>query len=352
MKEQRRNHDPYERGFADKLYESYIGTPPTAPHERPPQQRRPAPRRVRKSHPKAYRPYRKVRYIFLSLLMLVVLAVVLVVFVLGDQPVFESYGHLSDSSTILLAGTDESGLNTDTLMLINCNRSTGQISVMSIPRDTKVDSTYWPHKINGAYNANGQGKEGMYWLCDYVRQCVGFMPDGYVLVDLDCFMEVVDLFGGVDYDVPMSMHYEDPVQDLYIHLEPGMQHLNGEQAMGLVRFRYGYTFQDLDRVKVQRDFLMKALKQWMKMENVSKASAVLDIMERYCITDLSRSNMMWLAKSLLICGTDDMMMTTVPSYVEDMYVCIRCDDAYLDLINTYFNPYEKKVTYGDLNIAD
>lgn len=350
MKEMKRREDPYEKGFADKLYEGYIGTPPTAPHERV-QKRRPVPKTRRRRHRRRSRAPVVIGGILLSLLLLAVMCVALLVFVLGSQPMGQEKGHLPDSSTILLAGTDESGLNTDTLMLINCNRTSGQISIMSIPRDTRVLSTYTPHKINGAYSANGKGKEGMYWLCDYVRQCVGFMPDGYILVDLDCFIELVDLFGGVDYDVPMSMHYEDPSQDLYIHLEPGMQHLNGKEAMGLVRFRKGYAQQDLDRVNVQRDFLMKSLKQWMQPENVTKLTDAIDIIEDYCLTDLSRGNLLWLAQSVLFCGTDDMMMTTVPNYLGSVYVYILCDDAYLELINTYFNPYEKKITYEDLNIA-
>ncbi len=351
MKENQRREDPYEKGFADKLYEGYIGKPPVAPHEQA------VNRPVQKMPPKPTLKKRKKRKwpwicvgVLVSLLLLVALGVSLI-WNYGSQPMSEENGHISGSSTILIAGTDESGLNTDTLMLVNCNRNSGRISIMSIPRDTKVLSSYSPHKINGAYCANGCGEEGMKWLCDYVRQCVGFVPDGYVLVDLDCFIELVDLFGGVDYDVPMSMHYEDPTQDLYIHLEPGMQHLNGKQAMGLVRFRKGYSQQDLERVNVQRDFLMKALKQWMQFGNVSKLPEAMDIMEEYCLTDLSRRNLMWLAQSVLLCGTDDMMMTTIPHYTDSLYVYIRCDDAYLELLNTYFNPYTKKIGYEDLQIA-
>ena len=261
-------------------------------------------------------------------------------------------GHLSNSATILVAGTDESGLNTDTLMLLNIDRSEGQISIMSIPRDTKVNSKYTPHKINGAYAANGQGTEGMFWLCDYVRQCVGFQPDGYILVDLDCFIELVDLFGGVEFDVPMSMHYEDPGQDLYIHLEQGTQKLDGEQAMGLVRFRKGYDMQDLQRVNVQRDFIMAALSQWKKPTNILLAPKALDILEDYCLTDLSTSNLLWIAESVLVCGTDDMMMTTIPYTLGYDYVYIRKDQEYLDLLNQYFNPLKDPIGYEDLQIAE
>ena len=350
MKENQRREDPYEKGFADKLYDGYIGKPPVDPYEQ--NRSSSVQKSPQKKHPKKRKKHGL--KIFLGVIVFLVALVMLGVVLLWNmttQPMADGAGHADGSSTILLAGTDESGLHTDTLMLVNCNRNSGQISIMSIPRDTRVLSRYTPHKINGAYSANGCGEEGMYWLCDYVRQCVGFVPDGYVLVDLDAFIELVDLFGGVDYDVPVSMHYEDPTQDLYIHLEPGMQHLNGKQAMGLVRFRKGYAQQDLERVNVQRNFIMTSLKQWMSLGNVPKFFDALEIMERYCLTDLSKSNLMWLAQSVLLCGTDDMMMTTIPHYQDSMYVYIRCDDAYLELLNTYFNPYEKKITYEDLNIA-
>lgn len=346
--------DPYERGFAHKLYENYVGPEPTyepqpqplySPRQAPAPQPQ-EPRKRKKKHPLL----RILLTVFVTVLVLLVGCLAFVHFY-AAPPMGAESGHLSDSATILIVGADKSGLNTDTLMLVNFNRDSGQISVMSIPRDTKVNSKYTPHKINGAYAANGGGEEGMYWLCDYVRQCVGFRPDGYVLVDLDCFMELVDLFGGVEFHVPMDMHYEDPSQDLYIHLEAGLQTLDGEEAMGVVRFRKGYDMQDLERVNVQRDFLMTALNQWASLANVTKLPSALDILEDYCLTDLSMRNLLWLAESVLLCGTDDMMMTTIPNTLGSDYVYIKADSDYLDLINTYFNPYKREVEFSDLNIA-
>ncbi len=342
--------DPYERGFAHKLYEENIGPEPTYRGNR-----------RQDSYPTT--SYREPENngggslfgFFVGVL------VVLVLLVVGGFIGFKMYlrpptsgeeGHLMNSATILVAGTDESGLNTDTLMLLNIDRTEGQISIMSIPRDTKVNSTYTPHKINGAYAANGSGSNGMFWLCDYVRQCVGFRPDGYILVDLDCFVELVDLFGGVEFDVPMDMHYEDPAQDLYIHVEAGKQVLNGEEAMGVVRFRKGYDMQDLQRVNVQRDFIMAALSQWKSAKNILLAPQALDILEEYCLTDLSTANFLWIAESVLACGTDDMMMTTIPYTLGYDYVYIRKDQEYLDLLNQYFNPLEEPIGFEDLQIAD
>ncbi len=259
--------------------------------------------------------------------------------------------HKDNVSTILIAGTDESGLRTDTLMLLCADRDQKCINLMSIPRDTKVNLKYNIQKINLAYHLNGTGEEGMNALMDYVRQCVGFMPDGYILVDLDCFIELVDLFGGVEFDVPCAMHYEDPGQDLYIDLEPGMQRLNGKDAMGLVRFRSGYAMADLQRVNVQRDFIMTSLGQWASIKNITKFSKALDILDEYCLTDLNGRNFLWFAWSILICGTDNMNAMTIPNYLSGSYVCIDADEAYIDLINEYFNPYKDDITQADLNIA-
>ena len=343
------SRDPYDRGFAHKLYEDSIGPEPTYRGERSaPPVNRPKPSRPA---PKKGMSFMGKVFTFLVICFLLFATGYVVLRAYLQPPMGNSEGRLSGCATILIAGTDESGLNTDTLMLLNVDRREEQISIMSIPRDTRVNSTYVPHKINGAYAANGSGTDGMFWLCDYVRQCIGFKPDAYILVDLDCFVELVELFGGVEFYVPMDMHYEDPAQDLYIHLEEGMQTLDGQGAMGVVRFRKGYTMQDIDRVKVQRDFIMAALSQWKTPKNALLAPKAIDILNDYCLTDLSTSNLLWLAESLLVCGTDDMMMTTIPHYLGTEYVYIQEDQAYLELINRYFNPYEDPIGFEDLMIV-
>ena len=158
--------------------------------------------------------------------MLVLFALVIgVMLLLAKQPkAEETLGARRDGcSTILLAGTDKSGDRTDTVMLLSVDRSAKRLTLLSIPRDTKVNSTYTPHKINIAYGVNGKDQEGMEALMDYVTELVGFRPDGYVLIDLDVFVDLVDKMGGVKFDVPCDMDYSDPAQDLTIDLKAGMQ---------------------------------------------------------------------------------------------------------------------------------
>lgn len=354
--------DPYERGFADKLYEDcdepeYTdGSDYSDRSERPLQ---PRPSAAQRQVQQTYSPKKKKKHRFLRVIGVLLLVCVLLfggllagVHFLTKEPMADNdRARKDDCCTILLAGTDESGDRTDTIMLLNIDRGQRRMSLMSIPRDTKVNSTYTPHKINGAYGVNGKGEEGMDSLMDYVAECIGFRPDGYMLLELDVFIDLVNLFGGVEFDVPMDMNYEDPSQKLYIHLNKGMQTLDGEQAMGLVRFRYGYTDADIGRVSVQRDFMLAAINQWVSIKNVFKLPKALSLFGKNTQTDLTTGNLLWLAESVVLCGTDDMYMTTMPFYLSGDYVVVAADEDYLDLLNEYFNPYTRAISWDDLYIA-
>ena len=399
--------DPYEKGFADKLYEDddeedfTVKKPEPQPviraynadyHRAPPrdragetQQPRRAredatqryyavqepeyrapqkPRRKAEPQPAAYEepetPKKKKHGFgkglakFLLVVLLIIALLTGVLFLVAKQPVDANcdLARKRGNSTILLAGTDASGDRTDTIMLLNIDRKAGKLSLMSIPRDTKVNSTYTPHKINAAYGVNGSGEQGMDALMEYVSECIGFRPDGYMLIDLNVFVELVDLMGGVRFDVPCDMYYNDQTQDLYINLHAGEQKLNGEQAMGVVRFRSGYAMADLERVNVQRDFLSAALHQWVSVKNLWKLPKALSLLLDHTLTDLSTANLLWMAESVVLCGTGDMMMTTIPHGLngDGEYVLIDAQET-LDLVNESFCPYEQGITMDNLYIA-
>jgi len=411
--------DPYERGFADKLYEdcedptlqtqqlprrqqnsvsgpvihaynsdfrrgaapqrreeptTYLGPveeddnePPRRQSQRSRREPERAPRR--EEQPRRHRavpesgydaepPKKKKKHRFarglgkLLLILLVLFALVIgVMLLLAKQPkAEETLGARRDGcSTILLAGTDKSGDRTDTVMLLSVDRSAKRLTLLSIPRDTKVNSTYTPHKINIAYGVNGKDQEGMEALMDYVTELVGFRPDGYVLIDLDVFVDLVDKMGGVKFDVPCDMDYSDPAQDLTIDLKAGMQRLNGEQAMGLVRFRSGYAMADLQRVNVQRDFMLAAMHQWVSVWNLWRLPSAARLLSAHTVTDLSTRNLVWLAESVALCGTSNLQTLTIPYTFsgDGMYVLA---DPYetADVVNAYLNPYETDVSPDDI----
>ena len=277
-------------------------------------------------------------------------------FVWAKQPKADDGGlgaRKKGCSTILIAGTDEGGYRTDTMMLFSVDREAKTMSLVSIPRDTLVYCEYSVPKLNSAYGWAGGGDDGMQELLTRVEEIVGFRPDGYVVTDLACFEELVDLMGGVTFDVPVEMHYNDPSQNLYIDLSAGEQKLDGAQAMQVMRFRSGYADADLGRVKVQRDFLAAALHQWASVKNAYKLPSAIRLITEHTKTDLTSAQLAWLAESAALCGTDGLTMATMPGSAAwigggSYYVLDAAQVA--DLVNEKLNPYQKEVTVVDLAI--
>lgn len=252
---------------------------------------------------------------FLRFLVTVVLLAIIAVVLVGKAPVRnpDNLDRISGRSTILLCGTDEDGTRTDTILLLTLDRSEGSLRLLSIPRDTYAPAYYVP-KINSAYGAVGGGEKGMEQLMEQVKNVVGFMPDAYALVDLTAFVEAVDLLGGLDFDVPMDMDYDDPTQDLYIHLQAGEQHLTGEQLMWVVRFRSGYANADIGRTEVQRAVVKAAMKQWMRPQTLAALPGLWKIYQENLTTDLSARNLVWMARVLLKGVGGDIEANVLPGY--------------------------------------
>ena len=295
----------------------------------------PRPRRRRRRR----RSGRGVRIIVLLLLAAAVW------FVWGKQPVRDTDGagtREAGRCTILIAGTDKEGYRTDTIMLLSLDARGGEARLLSIPRDTHVDAPYSVPKINSACGYAGGGKDGMEELMTQVKGLLGFMPDGYALVDLDAFVKIVDLMGGVDFDVPMDMHYSDPSQGLDIELSAGQQHLDGSQAIQLVRFRSGYAMADITRTQVQRDFVKAALTQWVSLKNVLKLPVLVNIMRENVTTDLSVRNMFWIGRTLLRCGVGDMQTDILPGsakYIGRGSYYVADPDGVAALMKASYSPY-------------
>ena len=154
-----------------------------------------------------------------------------------------------DVYNFLLLGQDEAAGLTDVVILAHVEA--GRMCMAQIPRDTYLrytDQNY--KKINGAVKSGGAAA-----LCEALEQALPVVIDGYVLLDLDCVRDAVDLLGGVEIDVPCDMDYEDPTQGLSIHLKKGRTHLSGAEAVHFVRYRAGYVRGDLGRVDAQKLFL-------------------------------------------------------------------------------------------------
>lgn len=259
------------------------------------------------------------------------------------------------AATVLLCGTDEEGTRTDTMMLLYLNAQEKAVNLVSLPRDTLTHTTAGSNaKLNSAYGRNNGGEGGMEALLDYVSDIIGYRPDGYVLVSLDAFVDIVDLMGGIEFDVPMDMFYEDPSQDLYIDLKAGLQKLDGYEAMGLVRFRKGYADQDLGRVDIQRQFISACMDQWLTISNIGKVPRVLSTMQASSTSDLTTGNLLWIALNAWRSGFGNMQTATLPGYadmIDGASYYVLDPEGVADVINSSCNPYRQDVDADDLNIV-
>ena len=258
-------------------------------------------------------------------------------------------------ATILVAGTDEGGYRTDSMLLLNIDRTEKAIHLVSIPRDTLIYCEYSVPKINSAYGWAGGGEAGMQELLLRVSEIIGFEPDGYAVVDLSVFEQLVDLMGGITFDVPVDMHHSDPTQGLNIDLQAGRQHLNGEQAMQVARFRSGYATADLGRIEVQRSLVSAALRQWVSPKGMLHLSKAVKLVLEHTNTNLTKANLLWLAESFLLCGRSDIASATLPGYAANFtsgsYYVLDAGGV-ADIVNRYLNPYEKEVQAAELYIRN
>lgn len=266
-----------------------------------------------------------------------------------DQPLGE---RRANCATVLICGTDEGGQRTDTMLLLYIDRNAGTLRLLSLPRDTMVNRSSSVPKLNGAYWANGAGQEGMDSLLDFVRDLIGYRPDGYLLIDLDCFQALIDKMGGVTFTVPKDMVYDDPAQNLHIDLKAGRQRLNGQQSMWLMRYRSGYAMADLQRVQVQREFVAEAMAQWTSPAGLFRVPGALRLLSRNTQTDLSYRNLCWVCLSIVKCGTGRLESNTLPgepATVNGGAYYVENRAAAAALIDEKYNPYETEITANDLH---
>ena len=271
--------------------------------------------------------------------------------------------HNDSMYTFLVVGFDQVAYHTDTIMVGSLNTDTHEIYVYSIPRDTLMNISGGTKKINelflrgmnstdGDQEAKMQG--GIDRLLSGITDLLGFEVDVYAAVDLEAFVKLIDAIGGVDYDVPVDMYYWDPAQDLSIELSAGPQHLTGEQAVGVMRFRSGYVTADIGRIGTQQDFLMSIASQFLTLGSIPHLSEFISIFEEYVLTNMTTANLAFFARQFLMCSSEDIHFDTIPANTNDaikgLSYCSIYVNEWLEEVNAHLNPYDTPVTTANVNI--
>lgn len=203
-------------------------------------------------------------------------------------------GESGDRINILLVGIDDgdgadpknSAHRSDSMLLLGVHRKTGAVSLLSIPRDTRV-------AIPGHSSADKMGHSFAYGgaqltiatIQDFLKIPVNY----FIVADWQGFIRIVDALGGVDLHVEADMRYADPYANLKIDLKKGFQHLNGQQAGQYVRFRHD-EMGDIGRVSRQQKFLKALATQAIHPGNLIRLPQIIAILRENVQTNMTPWN--------------------------------------------------------------
>lgn len=236
----------------------------------------------------------------------------------------ENTSELSNLKTInvLLLGISED-LNsklTDTIMVCSYNPKTQRASILSIPRDTYIGKNKNSVKANDKLNTV-YSKSGIDTCMEKVEKITGIELDYYAVVNTKALIKIVDIIGGVNFDVPIKMNYDDPTQNLHIHLNKGMQKIDGEKAEQLLRFRHNnngstysqeYGDNDYGRMKTQREFIKETMKQTLQLKNITKAKKIISAVFENVNTNVEEGLIKQYLPYAIEFNTDSILMEQLP----------------------------------------
>ena len=336
--------------------------------------------RIKKQEPvKAKKKVKTVRKVKRVVVTILLLAIILAGTLFGYK-IYQNGGGLTGAlATILGEDTEklqnlepiqllimgESGVDdyklADTIMVASYNPKTQKASLMSIPRDTYVgrrnrntatQNYLASYKINTVFRSGTNIPEAI----DRINALTGLNLENYVIIDTKALIKLVDAIGGVTFDVPIDMEYDDDSQNLHISLKAGEQLIDGAKAEQLLRFRHNndgstypssYGQQDIGRMKTQREFISATLKQTLRVENIFKIRDVMDIMSTDVKTNLDFASLKKYIPKIVEFNTENLNTGVVPGRSEmcngvSIYVADEADTK--KLVKELFPKTETEIT--------
>ncbi|CAM3264020.1 LytR family transcriptional regulator [Brevibacillus invocatus] len=249
---------------------------------------------------------------------------------LPDQPAVVVPYEGKKALSFVIVGVDTRKnigmLNTDVLVVAVANPETQKLTMVSLPRDTRVEMPGYPgyHKVNEVFalgenirrDAENKGKpvteNGMTLLKKTLEGMLGIPIEHYVQLDFEGFTAVIDNLGGIKVDVDRDLVYELPQEGVYRNLKKGLQVLNGEQALGFVRHRLdkrgdAYNSSDFDRNRRQQQVIRAVVDKVVSIDGISKLTTVLDTFGKHIRTDLSAEQIKGLALDFATISSEKMV---------------------------------------------
>ncbi|MFP9130151.1 LCP family protein [Niallia sp. BSM11] len=203
-----------------------------------------------------------------------------------------------DDISILFIGVDDSEKRSsssgttrsrsDALMLATLNEKEKSVKLLSIPRDSYV---YIPERGYNDKITHAHYFGGVTSTIETVESLLDVPVDYYAKMNFDAFMDVVEALGGIEVDVPVTFteqNSKDQKGENAIHLEKGLQTLNGEEALALARTRK--IDNDIERGKRQQLIMKAIMDKAVSAQAITKYSKLMEAVGDNMTTDLSFSN--------------------------------------------------------------
>ena len=222
-----------------------------------------------------------------------------------------------DPFYVLLLGTDgrpgDTAYRADSIILARVDPKAKQVTLISIPRDTKVGYKGSTMKINATHAYDGA--EGM---VNAVNELCDVEISHYAEISFDGMKTLVDAVGGIDINATDGV--DDPEAGP-VTIEPGQQHMDGEAALTYCRARHQYADGDYTRMRHQRQVIGALANAVLNNMDITRLPGVIESLSDMVVTDLSVQDIVSLANAMRGMDTDNMWSANLPSWAgEDTYI--------------------------------
>lgn len=261
-----------------------------------------------------------------------------------------------DKLEVLVMG--ESTGSSDTMIVCSYDPKTQQASMLSIPRDTFIGENTSRakagNKLNSFYSNGSTPEKTM----EAINKVTGLNISKYVLIDTKALKELVDIIGEIEFNVPINMDYDDDSQQLYIHLQKGIQKMNGDKVEQLVRFRhnnngstypYEYGIEDYGRMRTQREVIKTILRQTVQFKNVKEIGKIMDLAEKYIQTNMNFSELKDYIPYIVNINIDSIQTEQLPGeskVLNGIWFFLNDKDKTEEVVNRLFRNTESNQTEG------
>jgi len=226
-------------------------------------------------------------------------------------------GAMVQTQTILLMGRDvpyvdgrpaeNAPSRSDTMMVVSVDPPRRRLTVLSIPRDTRVEIPgHGPDKINAALALGGPAL-----AMQTVQNLLDVPIDRYMVLNIEGLIRMVDLIGGIDLEVPTNMRYTDRAGGLRIRLKKGFQHLDGKKAHEFVRFRHD-SHGDIGRIGRQQAFIQAVTKKLLSPQGLFSIPQLVGALQENVETDIDGGQLLAIAAYAKGLDRDEIRMAMLP----------------------------------------